>query len=214
MLILEVAGCGKSVLASSVIDTLSSMRSEDTSFAYYYCDYADKISLEPITILGTLVQSLLLSSEIIPQEVSELIQESYHDGERTPDTDEVFNILLKVMQLCSSIVLVLDGIDEVDEKNFYSVLSLLKKLLSAPGVVVKLFVTSREHKDILSLLSPGTGEWYQVHIDQPLISNDIESYIHHSVELLMASKRLIFNTSHTEIMQEISQRLVQGANGM
>lgn len=214
MLILEVAGCGKSVLASGVIDNLTSLRSENTALAYYYCDYADKVSLEPATILGTLVQSLLLVFGIIPDEVAGLIQNSYQDGERTPDTNEVFKILLEVVRLSSETVLVLDGIDEVDEKSFYSILSLLNDLLLAPEVVIKVFVTSREHKDLLSVLSPSTGEWYHIHIDQKLISGDIESYIHHSVELLMASKRSIFNTSHTEIMREIDHRLVQGANGM
>lgn len=214
LLILGVAGCGKSVLASSVIDTLTSLRSEDAPVVYYYCDYADKESLQPAFILGTLIRGLLFQSDSIPKEIGDLIDKYYYDGERTPETNEVLGILMKVMELFEQVVLVLDGIDEVDEMNFYSVLALLKTLVSHPLVIVKIFITSREHKDLLSVLSSGIGAGFHIHLDQFFISNDIDSYIRCSVDSLMASKRSIIDNSDTDMKKEIIQRLREGAKGM
>ena len=202
------------MLVSSVVESLTLSRTIATPVIYYYCDYAERISLQPAIILGTLIGSLLSGHGKIPEEIADLVQKFYQDGERTPDTHEVLSILLGLVELSKKVTLVLDGIDEVNEKNFHILLSSLRTLLFHPGVAVKIFLTSREYKDIFSILSPMSEMWFQIHLDQLATSHDIESYIRYSVDELMVSKRSIINSSHIEIKDEIIQRLIEGANGM
>lgn len=46
------AGCGKSVLSSSIVDSLGSTE----NVVYYYCDYSDKRTLDPANLFGTLAR--------------------------------------------------------------------------------------------------------------------------------------------------------------
>jgi hypothetical protein len=207
------AGSGKTVLTSSAVDALMSSESEDIGVAYYYCDYVDKVSLEPAFILGTLVRDLLQGYEI-PEEVSHLIALHYRDGERTPEIDDVFQILLQTVYWFESVILVVDGIDEVDEPDRNTVLRYLKTLMLYPGVSVKVFITSREDKDVLPVLSPLPGACFRVNVLELAGSNGIYCYVRDSVESMVYARRLAINPGNMQLKDEIVQKLSVGARGM
>jgi hypothetical protein len=191
---------------------LISAESEDFEVASYYCDYADKISLEPAFILGALVQSLLQGYEI-PDEVAELIALHYRDGERTPETNEVFQILYQTVCWFQSVILVVDGIDEVDEADRNTVLSYLKTLISCPGLSVKVLVTSTEETDLLSILSPLPEACFEINVPEAT-SKGIYCYVRDSVESMSYAGRLAIKPGNVKLKKEVIQALRTGARGM
>jgi hypothetical protein len=192
---------------------LISSESDDFEVAYHYCDYADNVSLEPAFILGALLQALLQGYEI-PDEVGHLIALHYRDGERTPETNEVFQILLQAVYWFQSVILVIDGIDEVDEPDRNTILKCLKTLMSCPGVSVKVFVTSREDKDVLPILSPLPEACFRVHVPESATTKSIYCYVRDSVESMLYARRLAINPGNLELKMEVIRKLTVGARGM
>jgi hypothetical protein len=195
-----------------VTDALISSESEDFEVASYYCDYADKISLEPAFILGALVQSLLQAYEI-PDEVADLITLHYRDGMRTPEANDVFQVLYQTVCWFQSVILVVDGIDEVDEADRNTILSYLKTLVSCPGLSVKIFVTSREDTDVLPVLTPLPEACFRVNVPEST-SKGIYCYVRDTVESLSYAGRLAIKPGNMKLKKEVIQTLRTGARGM
>ena len=205
-----IAGCGKTILASSVIDSLlTAQESERCSVGYHYCDYADKRTLEPITILGTLVRSLLEGIDM-PSEIAELIYEYYRDGERTPETKDVLDILSKTIDLFERVVLAIDGIDEVKEENHQSIYDALKWLTKSHRVPVKVFMSCREDTELALCSIPKLI--FRIQVSEKVISTDINGYIRHSVALLLEQGHLVIR--RPELQQDMVDTLIKGAKGM
>ena len=83
------------MLASSVIDLFAS----DQNTAFYYCDYADKRTLEPTNVFGTLTRQLLAGIEPIPENLATEIERTDHDGERMLDCKKTLSFLKKAVEL-------------------------------------------------------------------------------------------------------------------
>jgi hypothetical protein len=177
--------------------------------AYHYCDYADKRTLEPIVILGSLARTLYENIDI-PTEINELITETYRDGERAPEAKEVLEILSRTIDLFKNIVLVVDGIDEVKEENRQPIYDALKTLIQNHKVPVRLFMSCRE--DILSSVSTIRTSNFRLQISERTISMDIEGHIHHSVASLILTGDLVIRKP--ELEGAIVEALIEGAKGM
>lgn len=215
MLTHAVAGCGKSILSSSVIDSLKSSQKEEADLSYYYCDYADRVSLDPRIVLGTLAWGLLQDYESqIASEIMDQIALCFRDGERTPEVDDVLQVLFQIVDWCKKVILVIDGIDEVEEADFYYILGFLKQMVTRQGVSVKVFLTCREDKDVLSIVSPAAEICFRKHLSDSMVSHDISSYIHQSVETRMSAGRLAINPTNLELRDDIIRALSTGAKGM
>jgi NACHT domain len=205
---LHLAGCGKTILASGVVEALKSSDLDDVEIAYYYCDHADKTSLDPAYILGALVRGLLRNYNI-PGEVGRLIEQHYFDGKRTPETSEVFQVLMQTVCWFQNIILVIDGLEEVDEADRNTILRCLKTLISCPGLSVKLFITSREDQNILSILSPLPESSFRVRILETATSTNVENYVRESVDSMLPVV-----LSNASLKAEVIQTLITGAKGM
>lgn len=179
-----LAGCGKTVLTSGVVEALKSYELDDVEITYYYCDYADKPSLEPAFILGALVRGLLRNYSIA-EEIGDLIERHYFDGKRSPETSDVFQVLMQTICWFQNVILVIDGIDEVDATDKNTILRCLKTLISCPGMSVKVFITSREDQDVLTVLSPLPEACFRVNVIESATSNNIESYVRDSVDSML-----------------------------
>jgi hypothetical protein len=215
MLTRHIAGCGKTILSSRVIDSLKLSQQEEADLVYYYCDYADSVSLDPRIVLGTLARGLLQDYESnIPLDIMDQIAIAFRDGERTPETVDVLQIIFQIVDWCENVILVIDGTDEVNEADFYYILGFLKSLITRPGVSVKIFLTCREDKDVLSLVSPTTESCFRLHLSDSVVSDDISSYIHQSVKARMSTGRLVIDPANVELRDDIIQALSTGAKGM
>lgn len=206
----QVAGCGKTILASSVIDTLiTAPRSEGQAVAYHYCDHADKRTLDATAIFGSLARSLLETVDLDPH-VSKLIDEYYRNGERIPEPAEVLDILSKTIYGFGNITIVLDGIDEAREDDRQVVYEGLKKLSRTTKTWIKIAIFCREDAARAVCNSPGTS--FSIRMCDDNISTDINDYIRHSVTTLLESGELAVRSP--ELEETIVKTLANGAKGM
>ncbi|KAH9220729.1 hypothetical protein DL95DRAFT_403507 [Leptodontidium sp. 2 PMI_412] len=193
---MEFPAVEKTVLVSSVADHFMAVSlSSQTPLAYHYYDHAEKRSLTPIAVIGALARALLECIEI-PAELAQTIATAYGDGGRTPDTKDVLQILTSAIERFESVVIIIDGIDEVADEDRTQVCGPLKALVTEVQVPVKLFISCRE--DILPSVCAHDATSFRVQISEIRISTDNEDYISHSVSDLIGSGelaiRMIVNT--------------------
>jgi hypothetical protein len=205
---LYIAGCGKSVLVSSAID---SFNSSDT-LIFYYCDYADKRTLEPSNVFATMARQALEKVEILPETLASEIEQADHDGERLTDPSGALILLQKSLELVPGpIYLILDGLDEATESSQILICKQLKQLIQKSGLPIKLFITGREELGSLLMLDPSIP-FSRVPISSNVISLDIENYVRASTRRRILDGSLVIRDPDLE--QLIVSELVNGAKGM
>jgi hypothetical protein len=198
------------VIASSVIDAhMATAKTRPLAVAYHYCDYADKRTLEPNVIFGSLARVLLENMEM-PTDIMQAISELYHDGGRIPETKEVLGLLSKISDLFKDVVLVIDGVGEVKEEDRLIIYESLKTLIASQKMIIKLYMSCREN--VLAVVSTVAALNFRVHFSEKIISTDIQSYIHYSVASLIEKGEIIIRKP--ELETAIADALVEGAKGM
>lgn len=100
LLTASVAGAGKTVLASAVVEDLFQQpRAVDVSLSYFFCDFSNKRSLKTETILGSWAKQILISYGDIPSAIERKIQNILDGHFHSPSTDDLFLILILVLGL-------------------------------------------------------------------------------------------------------------------
>lgn len=201
---------GKTVLASNAIEALvNDAKANHFAVTYHYCDHADKRTLDPCTIFGTLARHLLAGIELQPQ-ILELVNQHYGDGDRIPGQKAVLEILSKTIELFEDVFLVLDGLDEVSENDRPIVYEGLQKLMSTHRVPLKLLVMCRDNAAAAFLPIP--GRTFAVHVSESAIETDIQGFVRSSVASLLAQGKLVICAP--ELQEDIVSILIKGAKGM
>lgn len=203
-----IAGSGKSVLSSSIIDSLSASK----IIAFYYCDYADKRTLEPPNVFSTLARQLLEKVSEIPEDLAAAITSADHDGEKMTDHAAAFSILEKCIAITARpVYLVLDGLDESSERSQKIICQGLAKVRSNVAVPVKLFITSRD--DLKSFLSLDSNIYVErIALSSTAIALDVESYVKAVTHRRIVDGSLVLLDPKLE--EVIVQELVEGSKGM
>jgi len=207
---LRLAGSGKSIVTTRVVDMLLS--DPQIPVAYFYCDYGESASLEAIQILGSFVKQLLYRFEI-PAVIKGLIQQAYtYDGadERKPVIEEVETILRTTFGLFAghTIYFVLDGLDECPLPERSKILPILRNIVDFNDQVVKIFVSTREEVDTMQQLK----DFPSICISDRRNTSDITRFVKDTVE--QRQKESILTISDPKLMHEIMNALIDGARGM
>jgi hypothetical protein len=198
------------VLASNAIEALvRKAKANHSAVTYHYCDHADKRTLDPRAIFGTLARHLLASIDLQPQ-ILELINEHYGDGDRIPETKAVLEILSKTIEPFGNVFLVLDGLDEVNENDRPVVYEGLQKLINTHRVPIKLLLMCRDNA--AAALLPVAGRSFGVHVSELAIETDIQGFVRSSVATLLAQGELVIRAP--ELQEDIVTILIEGAKGM
>ncbi|RFU34097.1 hypothetical protein B7463_g2206, partial [Scytalidium lignicola] len=205
--IFGIPGCGKTILLSCIIDDLGKEIAERELLVHHYCDYKDPRSLDPMTVIGTLINGLLEGLDI-SEELSCLICNVFRDGQRSLEESDMLQILDHVLdcRLDYSIYVVVDGVDEVEERERKALFKLLKHFAECPHSSIKLIVSSRASVSEMICLP------CRLHVTQANISNDIDKFVRQATEKLILSDELMIRDA--SLKDEIVQRLAHGARGM
>lgn len=175
----------------------------------YYCDYADKRTLDPLNLLGSMAHAFLQRIEI-PSSVQTIIEKAYCDGNRLPQLHEVFLILRTIVETSfESVTILVDGLDEMKEEERQLVFSSLRDILTI-NKIIKLFLSSRN--DESQTVASDITVKYRICLLPEKMSTDIDAYIRHAVSTLQAGRRLILRNPALE--GEILDALIDGAKGM
>lgn len=203
-----IPGSGKSVLSASLVDRLLESNVQDGSSPvfYYYCDYAEVQSLQPVSLIASLLQQAIQTFPLDRFDENFLCLLDH--GQRLPALSECMTCFVELLQEFQTAYIVIDGIDELKSEDQLFVLNLIDHLLRPATVTTKIFATSR------------IGE-YPVHnslkrhtclkIAKELIDKDMSHFISEEIESIAQKNPALNNRS---LKQDINDALVDGANGM
>ncbi|KAF7377539.1 ANK-REP-REGION domain-containing protein [Mycena sanguinolenta] len=199
-----IAGSGKTVISSVVIDHLLQTCTSEEVVLYTFCEFRNQQSINPGAILCTLFSGLLRS---YPGEISVDFDDLIREERKRQSPPQTVTRLLKLMRTAipafKRIYLVLDGLDECDSRS--ELLEFLPALASDNDLHV--FVSSRQEEEIreafcnASIISLGTQT------DE--VDGDIKLYISHELENRRELARL-----PRGLKDEIQATLESKASGM
>ncbi len=203
-----IPGSGKSVLAASVRDylTTETTASNNILVCYYYCDYADRPSLDVAHVLGSIVKQVL---ENLPLDhFGDDFKSPYREGQPLPTLVEGSKYLLELIKQFNVLYLVLDGIDELDAESQTQSLSLIDMLITQTSNTVKIFVTSRTEE---VRIKHALKIYPAFSLSEVEIDKDIATYVKGEMSNIHAPHPI---ASNQELREEVTRALVEGAKGM
>lgn len=147
----------------------------------------------------------------IPEALIAILEADYPDETTSPSLDQIVALLIKAIDELSSVVMFIDGLDELPESDRKLTFSILRKILNEVKSPVKLFVSSRE--DVTYLFQSLSGiTTFKVHLQTNSISPDIEAYIRHEIDKLIMTGYLVLG--NLALKEDILNVLRDGAKGM
>lgn len=199
-----IPGCGKTILASSVIAALEERSMADKSLLLYsYFDFND---LRKQSVHGC-IASLLLQMALVTSDFRELISiyTNCDQGRRSPSTEELLKALHCALSAVPKVYLVFDALDECAQEDYF--VRILTSIFDTWSVNVCILVTSRKSFN----LELENVQQASINIQQALIEADIQLVI--GIRL-QQNARLARWCKDPKIKEEIEGALMRGANGM
>ncbi|KAL9035547.1 MAG: hypothetical protein Q9180_004806, partial [Flavoplaca navasiana] len=203
-----IPGCGKTILASSIVDVLvASIVSPKPVIAYHYCDYANRKTLQAETILGTILKQFLVNGHI-PEELEKKFPRGYGEDAHTLDVGDLSDLLCVAIRRFPLAFIVIDGLDECEKASRKVVLDLLHRLQKPEKSTVKTFISCRQEDQILRSFEGVL----MVQMTASALKDDIQLFVADSVSSRIESGEL--RVRNPDLAQEITDELVNKAQGM
>lgn len=226
LLIHGVRGSGKSSILSAVVDSLKSPPTATVSSAtqspvpcsYFYCSNSpsepDRGS--PEGVLRALVKQLATYPDM--GSVNQSVWSAYEKRlESVSDRADLLQLevddcvtLLIDLSVQNPAYIAIDAIDELEEHSRATLISALQRLQNQSINVVKILLTSRDNAQIQALLPPAI----QVRVAAAENRNDIQSFVEKQLTDIVDQRRLLNGNASNQLLLEIKQALLAGAQEM
>ena len=203
LLLYGIPGSGKTVLCSTIIESVRSRCTSDESCAFFYFDSISG-QVEKQTVSGMLSSFLAqISATQIEPEVHQLYEQC-EKGRRTPTVDEIAETIFTVLCNGRKMYLIVDALDECSERPL--LLRVIAQILQLDGDI-HLLLTSRKEYDIQTTLLPS------ITVIVSMEDGHVDSDIRMHVEQCLRNDPKLCQWDE-KIKDEIVKELVSGANGM
>ncbi|KAK6334037.1 hypothetical protein TWF696_002541 [Orbilia brochopaga] len=173
-----IPGFGKSVLTAGVVesllDTSKSARIRH-NVSYFFCAYTAATSLSARTIISSILHQLFYYSNNLSQDLMDDLESHFNDKNSSsrallPDISRFIIRILNENKARNFIII--DGVDECNDKERGSVLRILKQVLTDTPENLKILISSRGSQDIARALK----EFHQLDLSTSN-QQDIELFI-------------------------------------
>ncbi|CAG8958257.1 hypothetical protein HYFRA_00000611 [Hymenoscyphus fraxineus] len=201
-----IAGAGKTVIVASVIQELEKITNSSNGLAFFYCDYKNSKTHEPLEILGALARQLIAQNEECFEDLKEFYDNHHEkDGSiRSPTVEDLCDLISLVSTRFRMAMIIVDGLDEISN-NRAGITRHLKSLNDRSNTIKTLFA-SRPEIDIGYELEG----FSQVSIAAN--SSDLRLYVTSEIERRTRERRL--NIKDLSLKEHIMKVLSEGADGM
>ncbi|KAF3934310.1 Ankyrin-1 [Dactylella cylindrospora] len=200
-----IAGCGKTVLSSAIVNSLSSCQ----PLLYFYFDFNDVEKQTFEKMIRTLISQL---SDQCPNTSSRLEVLFDESNKKQPSSQSLRETLMGMIGQVKELWLVLDALDECRREERRELLSWMKETLQgSERWNVHLIVTSRRERDLETGIMEFAGPDSFIPIQSDLIADDIKAYIRWRVRHGEGLKRW---RSYPKVQNMIETTLGDNANGM
>ena len=195
-----ILGSGKTVLSANVVEDLKITTS--AVVAYFFCRHDEAESLQTRTIIGSIARQIF---DHVKSDIGDAVAEM-RPG--TIDTDQILSYLQGLLPLNShKYFVIIDGLDECEEKTSRLVLQILKQLLMSKNVF-RVYCSSRPDTfhSTHRMLKP---KW---NVFMSHMSAGIDEYIQDTLEERLESGSL--SVGNPKIIITIRDTLREKAHGM
>ncbi|KAF8453547.1 hypothetical protein BDZ91DRAFT_49099, partial [Kalaharituber pfeilii] len=143
-------GAGKTVIASLVIDYISTTFSERQpliGITFLYCDYRDKKEQNLVHILGSFVKQLALQYTHAGIQLPEVVRSTYKTAQESQirlDRRTSINLMKSFLQELGSTFILIDAFDELQDKTRTDFLQVIDDIMHLK-TNLRIFFTARPH---------------------------------------------------------------------
>ena len=195
--------------SAGIVETLTTDTNDQYSaLAYFYCDYADSNTLDLISIIGTLIQQLLIKKPTMESSVASSIHDIYDQGLRHPQTDRLIELLCTVLDEYTVVYIIIDGIDETSSDTQEGICDLVKRLVNLQDTSAKILISSRESSQLSEAFEPYLH--FQMSADET--TKDINAYIKGSITEKLAGRSVV--QKNPGLLEAVEHELTMKAEGM
>lgn len=188
-----------------------------TAVVYFYCENAQRNMLKGTDLLASFIKQLLAHLSITgkswPVQTTGEIRKFFGAKRSEPDFDDLNDIFSSLYTHTPNTIYIVDGLDEFDEREVKKVMRVVRRLFGSQNTGQngsRILISSRD--SIAPTLNmtrsvPGTA-----HIStSEKIAGDIQLYTEAAIADKMYDREL---TNDPALMEEVKQRLLEGASGM
>ena len=204
------AGCGKTILSSTVIQSVLEHCEPDPGkvAAYFYFDFNDGQKQVPELMIKSLISQLSQQCVRVPEALAELYS-SCGNGQRQPSLESLLGLLKQMIEDFPTCYIIVDALDESGDRM--ELMDILERMRSWGIQNAHLLVTSRQEREIERSLRDLVDERNTISLQSTAVDQDINLYVH---QRLSNDKSLTKWNKDVEIRQEIEKVLMEKARGM
>ncbi|MCJ1242962.1 hypothetical protein MMC30_000158 [Trapelia coarctata] len=202
-----IPGAGKTVLLALIIQTLQNALLPYDALAYFYCDYKDTATQDPINILGSLAKQLAMHDLRSLARLEEFYDRHNNEGtlSAASTVEDLCDLISQISKPFDNVLIIVDGLDECASDRS-SLVELLSSLNNAHSNRIKTLFASRDEHDIRSNL--------RGYATVPIAAraSDLRLYVAAELQSRMDNGELVLRNSF--LKEYIMNRLVEKADGM
>ncbi|SLM33828.1 P-loop containing nucleoside triphosphate hydrolase [Lasallia pustulata] len=204
------AGCGKTVLSSTIIKAVlqEPQSKSEVAVAYFYFDFNNVEKQKSDNMIRSLITQLSRKSKKKLNKLEALFS-FCNNGERQPDVEGLLIVLKEVVEGFDETYIVLDALDECSDRE--ELLECIEQIQGWKLRQLHMLVTSRWLIDIKESLEPLTEPRGRMCIQSASVNADILTYVHEKLQNDRSLKRW---SSKPKVQEEIETALMQKADGM
>ncbi|TVY23573.1 Ankyrin repeat and protein kinase domain-containing protein [Lachnellula hyalina] len=201
-----IPGAGKTILVSSIIQEVEKLMDSQNALAFFYCDYKDANTHNPLCILGSLARQLIAQNEECFEYLSTFYRDHFTKDRqiRASTSEELCDLIVKVSAQFQNTMIVVDGLDEISEDR--ADITRFLRGLNDHSRSVKTLFASRPEVDIGHVLE----DFEKISI--AAMSSDLCLYVGSEIERRTKSRKL--NITDRDLKEHIMKTLIEGADGI
>ncbi|CAG7915968.1 unnamed protein product [Penicillium olsonii] len=202
-----LAGCGKSVLSTTVLDHLA--KRDDNLILSFFFDFSDVAKQTLEGMLRSLAFQLYDGGVESANHLDASFQ-AHRNGSDQPTSKVLWGVISKMLIAQRKVTIVLDALDE--SKTRKAVLECIKDMVLSPELVhVQLLLTGRPESEFLRDIPPLIGKQNCLPLDKQAVNSDIRSWVTSQL-----SQRRDFTQKFLSknLLEEIRKKVGDGADGM
>ena len=182
----------------------------DTAIAYYFFDAAQKESPSPCAFLRSILHQVLRTESLNPT-LQRRLEAIFigPSGSREPEIEELERLIFELCNTLRKVIILVDGINEVEQDDRRLVLSFLKDIQQSQAII-KLFVTTRPETGIPIFFSD--GQLTHINIQAHDTRLEIDAFINSRVEKEAKDGSLV--VCGPAVIEKIKNVLKMKARGM